>query len=75
VPGDGSAACYAERSIFFDREFMTARLYHREQLHPGDAIDGPAMITEYSSATVLPPGCRAVVDAFGNLVIAVGASA
>lgn len=75
VPGDGSAVCYAERSIFFDREFMTARLYHREQLHPGDAIDGPAMITEYSSATVLPPGCRAVVDAFSNLVIAVGEKA
>jgi N-methylhydantoinase A len=75
VSGDGSAACYAERPIFFDREFIPSRLYHREQLHPGDAIDGPAMITEYSSATVLPPGCRAVVDAFGNLVIALGEGA
>ena len=75
VPGDGSAACYAERPIFFGREFIPSRLYHREKLHSGDAIDGPAMITEYSSATVLPPGCRAVVDAFSNLLIAVGGSA
>jgi N-methylhydantoinase A len=29
------------------------------------------MITEYTSATVLPPGCHAQVDGFGNLVIAI----
>jgi N-methylhydantoinase A len=72
VPGDGRAACYAERSIFFDDGFLPSRFYHREQLSPGDAMDGPAMITEYTSATILPPGTRASVDAFANLVIAVG---
>jgi hypothetical protein len=29
------------------------------------------MITEYTSATVLPPGCIAQVDGFGNLVISI----
>jgi N-methylhydantoinase A len=72
VPGDGSAACYAERPIFFDGAFLPSRLYHRERLNPGDAIRGPAMITEYTSATVLPPACVATVDAFDNLVIAIG---
>jgi len=72
VPGDGSAACYAERPIFFDGAFLPARLYHRERLVPGDAIRGPAMITEYTSATVLPSDCVATVDAFDNLVIAIG---
>jgi N-methylhydantoinase A len=75
VPGDGGAACYAERSIFFDDGFLPSRFYHREQLSPGDAIDGPAMITEYTSATILPPGSRASVDGFANLVIAVGEGA
>ncbi|MFZ0688262.1 MAG: hydantoinase/oxoprolinase family protein [Acidobacteriaceae bacterium] len=75
VPGNGSAACYAEREIFFDDRVLLSRLYHREQLRPGDAIDGPAMITEYTSATILPPGSRASVDAFENLVIAVGEDA
>jgi N-methylhydantoinase A len=75
VPGDGSAACYAERPIFFDGAFLPSRLYHRERLNPGDRIHGPAMITEYTSATVLPPDCRATVDAFENLVISIGASA
>jgi len=72
VAGDGAAACYAERPIYFDGGFLQSRLYHRERLRPGDAIAGPAMITEYTSATVLPPDCRAVVDGFENLVITIG---
>ena len=70
VAGNGSAACYAERPVFFDGSFVPSRLYRREGLTSGDAIDGPAMITEYTSATVLPPGWRARVDGFGNLIIA-----
>jgi N-methylhydantoinase A len=71
--GDGSAACYAERDVFFAGRFLPTRHYKREALAPGDAIHGPAMITEYTSATVLPPGCWARVDGFGNLVIAIAA--
>jgi N-methylhydantoinase A len=72
VPGDGHAALCAERPIFFDGAFVPSRIYRREGLVPGDAIGGPALITEYTSATVLPPDCRATIDAFGNLVISVG---
>ena len=69
IAGDGSAACYATRDVYFDGRFVPTRVYRREGLAPGDVIPGPAMITEYTSATVLPPGCIAGVDAFGNLVI------
>ena len=69
VPGNGDAACYAEREIFFAGGFLPARLYLRSDLTPGAAIHGPAMITEYTSATVLPPSCSAQVDGYGNLVI------
>ena len=69
VPGDGSAACFATREIFFGDRFVPAKIYRRDALHPGDAITGPAMITEYTSATVLPPDCRAAVDGYRNLVI------
>jgi N-methylhydantoinase A len=48
---------------------VPAKIYRRDGLLPGDCISGPAMITEYTSATVLPPGCRARVDGFGNLII------
>lgn len=69
VPGDGSPARYAVRDMYFDGTFLAAQLYRRDQLKPGDAICGPAMITEYTSATLLPPGSIAQVDSFGNLVI------
>jgi N-methylhydantoinase A len=71
VPGDGRSACYAERDVFFSGRWLPARHYRREGLAPGDSIHGPAMITEYTSATVLPPGCCARVDSFRNLVIAI----
>jgi N-methylhydantoinase A len=69
VPGDGCAALYAERDVWFNGGFCSTRFYRRENLAPGDAIEGPAMITEYTSATLIPPACIARVDAFGNLVI------
>jgi N-methylhydantoinase A len=71
VPGDGSAACYAERPVHFEGKFLPTRHYRRQGLAPGDAIHGPAMITEYTSATALPPGCCAQVDGVGNLVISI----
>lgn len=71
VSGDGSAAFYAEREIFFDGEFVRSRLYRRESLQSGETIYGPAMITEYTSATLLPAGCSAQVDGFSNLVITI----
>jgi N-methylhydantoinase A len=40
-------------------------------LIPGDSFCGPAIITEYSSATILPPGDRLHVDALDNLMIEV----
>lgn len=71
VPGDGAAALYAVRNIVFAGRFVKSNLYRRERLSPGDLIHGPAMITEYTSATVLPPACSAQVDGYGNLVISV----
>ena len=72
VARDESRACYATRDVYFDGSFIPTRLYRRESLAPGDVIPGPAMITEYTSATVLPPDSIANVDTFGNLVISVG---
>jgi N-methylhydantoinase A len=70
-PGDGNGACYAERQVYFDGEFLPTRFYRRDGLHPGDLVRGPALITEYTAATVLPPGASAKVDGFRNLVISV----
>ncbi len=69
--GDGSAAQYAERPVHFEAGLRPTRFYKREKLAPGNAVQGPAMITEYTAATLVPPGCAARVDGLGNLVIEV----
>jgi N-methylhydantoinase A len=71
VRGEGAVARYAERPIYFDGRTQLAKLYRRELLQPGDELRGPALITEYTSATVLPPGCNARVDSLRNLVISI----
>lgn len=71
IPGDGSAALYAERTIVFDGSPHSSRIYKREALVPGDTIQGPAMITEYTSATLLPPDCSAHVDGYSNLILTI----
>jgi N-methylhydantoinase A len=71
VHGDGHGARYAQREVYFDGRFVPTQLYRRDRLAAGDKISGPAMITEYTAATVLPPGDELLVDAFGNLVICI----
>jgi len=71
IEGDGAAALAGSRSVYFDGIPHETRLYERDLLHAGDVFSGPAIISEYSSATILPPGDVLRVDTFGNLVIEV----
>jgi N-methylhydantoinase A len=71
VEGDGSGAVVGLRSVYFDSAPHETRIYVRDGLRAGDTFAGPAIISEYSSATILPPGDVLRVDALGNLVIEV----
>ncbi len=73
VEGDGSQALVGMRPVYFDGRFHETRLYDRDLLRPGDTFAGPAIVSEYSSATVLPMGDVLRVDGLGNLVIEVHA--
>jgi N-methylhydantoinase A len=70
--GDGADALRGNKQMYFEGAWITARVYDRERLQPGDVIEGPALVAEYTSATVLPPGARLDVDGLGNLLIEVG---
>jgi N-methylhydantoinase A len=67
--GDGSQARLRTKQIFFTGEWLSGGLYDRDKLHAGDKFAGPAVITEYSATTFLPPDCVAEVDPYRNLVI------
>jgi N-methylhydantoinase A/oxoprolinase/acetone carboxylase beta subunit len=49
--------------------------YDRASLKAGNKLVGPAIVNQYDSTTVVPPGISARVDGFGNIVIEAGASA
>jgi N-methylhydantoinase A len=56
------------------RAYLTERalqvpVYLREDLSVGNRLVGPAIITEYSSTTLIPPRCRLDIDPWLNLVI------
>ena len=56
------------------REVPT-RYYDRAALKAGNRLDGPAIVNQYDTTTVIPPGVSAHVDRFGNIIIEIGASA
>ena len=44
-------------------------VYRRETLQRGDTWQGPAIITQYDTTTVVPPAWQFTVDTFGNLLL------
>ena len=66
------AATGRRRVFFAGRDFVETRTYARAALLAGNRIAGPALIEEHASTTVLMPGDRLEVDAYGNLAITVG---
>jgi N-methylhydantoinase A len=52
--------------------FVPTRTFSRAALTAGNRIKGPARVEEHAATTVLMPGDALIVDAWGNLVIAVG---
>ncbi len=54
--------------IFMSREMPTA-IIDRNSLKPGVRLRGPAIVTEYSATTVVPPGASFRLDRAANLVI------
>jgi N-methylhydantoinase A len=66
------AAELGTRNVRFDGgEGIETRIVDRHALLAGNRIDGPAIVQEDGSATVLPPGSAATVDASGHLIVEV----
>jgi N-methylhydantoinase A len=57
--------------VAFATKRLTTKIYDRNSLLIGTRYSGPAVVTEYSATTVVPPGMRFWLDKTGNLVIQV----
>jgi N-methylhydantoinase A len=57
------------RRVFFEDGWHDTPVYQREALKIGEKINGPAVIEEYDSTTVLPPAWQLRVHETGCMVI------
>jgi N-methylhydantoinase A len=55
--------------LVFQSKTVSTPVYEREELVPNRFIIGPAVITEYSATTVIPPGKKFWLDSSRNLII------
>ena len=71
LPSGGGKPSPRDRAdVFFEETgWVDCPFYDREDLIPGFAFPGPAVIEEYTSTTVVPPGFNTTVDPFANIVI------
>ena len=79
-PGDPEAAptnshrrdpLKGQRPVYIGGHWTTAAVYDRSLLEPAMTIDGPAIVEQIDSTTVLQPGDCGRIDQFRNLIVRV----
>jgi N-methylhydantoinase A len=63
-----AAAC-GSRTVVFDGSELQVTLFDRDRLPCGQPVNGPALVEEGGSTTVVPPGWSAEVDPVGCLIL------
>ena len=66
---DASAAMLGRKQVWFKQETQLTTLYDREKLRPGHQFGGPAIVFQYDTTLVIPPGWETAVDSYHNLIL------
>jgi len=70
---DAAAALIGTRAVSLaGEEPSDVPIYDRERLQAGATLEGPAIVQEWTSTTVISPGDRLTVHPEGHLVVACG---
>lgn len=69
--GSPDAAKRSVRKVYFAEAggFIDCPSYDRYKLAAGSVIEGPAIVEELDSTSVIHPGYRAEVDRYGNMLV------
>ena len=68
--GDSQKAFLYERPTYFDNgEMLPTPRYDRSKLRAGQYVEGPAMLMQHDSTSLVPPGWVGRVTQYGNLII------
>jgi N-methylhydantoinase A len=68
---EGAPPPAARRRAWFEGAWHDTPVYRREQLGVGVELEGPAIVEQLDTTTVIEPGDRVRVDRLGNLEITV----
>jgi N-methylhydantoinase A len=70
----GTEVQVRQRQVYFGsaRGFVDTKVYRREQLPAGYTANGPALIEEYGSTTVLGPTDRFEIGRLGEIRVSLG---
>jgi N-methylhydantoinase A len=73
IPAAEPVQPVSHRTIHFGegRGWLDTAVYARDRLGAGASFEGPVVIEEMSSTTVIAPGQHARVDDYGNLIVTV----
>jgi N-methylhydantoinase A len=66
---DGQPTPRSVRPVYFDGAFRDTPVYHRAVLPGGFQLDGPAVVEEFGSTTVVFPDQQLEVDPHGILIV------
>jgi N-methylhydantoinase A len=69
--GIGCPVASATRRVWFDDAagFVETPIYQRAEFRAGQLFDGPAIVEQLDSTTVIPPACQVHVEANGSLLL------
>ncbi|WP_240782453.1 hydantoinase/oxoprolinase family protein [Roseococcus sp. SYP-B2431] len=67
---DGPPRPIGERRAHFPQTgFAATPVFARDDLQPGDVLQGPLLVEQMDTTTIVPPGFRCTVDAQFNLLL------
>lgn len=67
--GEEAAVELGRKPVWFGERYWDTALYERAALKAGQCLWGPAIIFQYDSTTVAPPGWRLQVHETGSLIL------
>ncbi|MPZ68566.1 MAG: hydantoinase/oxoprolinase family protein [Actinobacteria bacterium] len=72
-PLEGANAVPRKRQVWFASagDWVATDVYDRERLGSGTELQGPAVIEQFDSTCLIPPGASATVDPYENLLVRV----
>lgn len=60
----------SRRQVHFGKWWDTP-IYHRETLHPGTVVKGPAIVEQADTTIIIEPGMTGRIDAYENILVEV----